>query len=151
MKSALRSFISAIPLCLFLLSSTSSRAQGTWEAKAPMPQAQGGSVGVLCNGSLHVFSGSPAVNEAYDPITDIWSFGTPDPLNRGAMSMALIGGKVFSAGGWVNFDSNSPTNALMIYDPAIQSWTSAAPMAQSRGFMASGMINDKLYVTGGTV
>lgn len=120
-----------------------------------MLEAHGGAGCGAVNGRLYLFGGSapagPAntVTQIYNPGTEAWSFGAPSSIPRGVMASGVIGTKVYLAGGWVNSDANTSTNALEIYDAATNTWANGAAMPTVRGATGSGVIAGKLYVAGG--
>lgn len=78
-----------------------------WEARAPMPQAQGGLAAAAFEGRLYVFGGEQFVPTSkvfadawvYDPRTDRWSALPPMPTPRHGHGAAVVGKRIFLMGG----------------------------------------------------
>jgi hypothetical protein len=86
--------------------------------------------------------------EIYDPVTDSWANGAPMSIPRGAMATAVIGGKLYAAGGYASYPYHA-FHTLEIYDPLSNSWLSGAPMPNAVSFAGGAAINGKFYVAGG--
>ena len=145
-----------LTLIFFLAGAIAVYAQGSWETKAPMPEARMYSAVASYGGSVYVFGGanlfgtSTATPFVYNPATDSWTTAAPDSTARRCSAMAVtLGTKIYVLGGWANCDSNSPTGNTSIYDPATNSWTSGAPMINPRGDSVAEALNGKIYVTSG--
>src|SRR6266403_1924715 len=52
--------------------------------------------------------------QIYNPATNTWTLGTPAPWAAGSMATALIGGKVYAAGGIVG---TTTVNTAGVYNP----------------------------------
>ena len=80
--------------------------------------------------------------QIYDPVTNGWSLGAPMPFAAGTCASALIGGKIYVAGGILESNGlparGTPTNAAAMYDPVSDAWTMIAPMPVGRNHTASG-------------
>lgn len=155
----------ALGIALSTLLTTQSPAQGNWVTKTPMPTPRGGpAVGVI-GGKIYVSGVHDAVPGpgfnvvsslvVYDPVTDTWdSSRTPDPQPRGGHGAAVIGGKLYVAGGCPGSPPFGPacastTSLLESYDPVTDTWTTLAPMPLNRGAVAVAAVDGKLYVAGG--
>ena len=84
--------------------------------------------------------------QIYDPATNTWP-GADMPFAAGSSASAVIGGKVYVAGGIVGGD-RPPTQAAR-YDPATNTWTIAGADAAGRNHAAAATDGSKLYVFGG--
>ena len=104
----------------------------------------------VVNGKLYLFGGLGGSSEGkvqvYDPAANRWTLGASMPFAAGSSSSAVIGGKVYVAGGIVG---SSTTSRVARYDPATNSWTELAPMPAGRNHAAAGTDGRKLYVFGG--
>jgi N-acetylneuraminic acid mutarotase len=130
-----------------------------WTTMAPDPLAKKSPAVVEINGKLYVHGfdddggGSPGLPRLsiYDPASDTWTVGASPSLVRSQVSVGVINGKMFVAGGCISADcEDGTTNALEVYDPASNTWSDAAPMPTARFGAAAGAIGGKLYVAGGT-
>lgn len=106
----------------------------------------------VVSGKLYLIGGLGGGSEGrvqiYDPATNAWSSGTDMPWSAGSVSTAVIGGKIYAAGG-ISIGGFTVTNCAE-YDPVANTWTSKAVMPDSgRNHTAAGTDGQKLYVFGG--
>lgn len=104
----------------------------------------------IVGGKLYLIGGFQGGSEGrvqiYDPVTDTWAEGTPMSWAGGSVMSAVIGGKIYVAGGIVN---TWTVNNTAVYDPALDTWTSLNIMPAGRNHAAFGTDGQKLYVFGG--
>ncbi len=103
----------------------------------------------VVGGRLHLFGGLGSGGgevQIYDPAANRWTAGADMPFPAGSSSSAVIGGKVYVAGGIVG---TATTRRTAVYDPATNRWTELAPMPAGRNHAASGTDGRRLYVFGG--
>lgn len=132
-------------------------ASNTWASGlADRPHVGEHHAAEVVNGRLYLFGGfnggSSGTVQIYDPAANAWSLGAPMPFPTGSASSALIGGKVYVAGGIVNFQPNvggQTTTQAAVYDPASNLWSSIAPMPRGANHAASATDGARLYVFGG--
>lgn len=102
-------------------------------------------------GKLYLIGGFKQSSEGsvqiYDPQTNSWTLGAPMPFAAGSVSTALIGGKIYAAGGIVG--SAFTTTECAVYDPLLDSWTSLAPMPFGRNHTAAGTDGTRFWIFGG--
>lgn len=86
--------------------------------------------------------------QIYDPATNQWSLGANMPWNGGSVATALIGGRIYAAGGIVG---NTTVDLCARYDIASNTWTMLAPMPAGKGrnHAAAGSDGTRFYVFGG--
>ena len=69
-----------------------------WTTKTSMPTPVVEAAGVAFNGKFYVIDGATgsgiSAPQVYDPLTDSWSFTTPDPVSRAETSAGAIGNKI---------------------------------------------------------
>ncbi len=97
-----------------------------WDARAPMPQAQGGLAAVAVDGKLYVFGGEQwvpeqrvfATNWMYDPATDRWSTLPPLPTPRHGLGAAAVGNRIYVFGGGtkVGGDAATAVHEVLVLD-----------------------------------
>jgi hypothetical protein len=116
------------------------------EVTAVVPNAAGQSILYLIGGND--FSGkSLATVEAYNPATDRWSRKHDMPLAlSGSNGAAVIGGKIYVAGGHKRVDFGPTAYLLFVYDPATNTWTQKRGMPEHGADGVAGVIGDQLYV-----
>jgi N-acetylneuraminic acid mutarotase len=97
-------------------------------------------------GGLH--DGSDGKVQIYDPVADSWTTGATAPFLAGSSATAIIGGKIYFAGGIIG---SATTNKVAVYDLAQNSWSATllAPMPQGVNHAAAATDGSKLYVFGG--
>ena len=159
MNTSSRSLIrfSAVALGFILLLVSTALAVGdSWEIKAPMPTSRQGAAAGAIGGLFYVAGGgwnTPDCGtefgcdtlEVYDPSVDSWSALAPMPTARSSPGAAVIGGRLYVAGGFFG----GPLTNLEAYDPASTSWAALAPMPGPRGNPGMAAFGGQLFVFGG--
>lgn len=129
---------------------------GVWVTKTPMPVPRSSVMAAGLEGKLYVAGGinTPASGftpldllELYDPVTDTWTTKAPMHDARDAAGSAVIGNKLYVAGGQ---SASGDTATLEVYDPLTDTWTTKASMPTPRRWPAVEAIGGLLYVAGGT-
>jgi N-acetylneuraminic acid mutarotase len=123
----------------------------TWLSNGPgRPFAGDHHAAEAVNGKLYLISGLGSNSEGkvqiYDPATNQWTLGPQLPWAGGSLSTALIGGKIYAAGGIVG---SVTVNNHAVLDPAGGGWVSRAPMPVGRNHTAAGTDGTRFYVFGG--
>ena len=130
----------------------------SWSLKAADPVLRGqAAVGVI-NNKIYVAEGwdgqfgsdanAPTrALEIYDPATDSWAAGTRSLIARGLSATAVIGGKLYIAGGTAAGYRNFAN--LEIYDPLTDSWSIGAKLPKQLTSAGGAALNGKFYVVGG--
>jgi len=132
----------------------------SWSLKAADPVLRGQTAAGVINNKIHVAEGwdgqfgsdanSPTnALEIYDPATDSWTAGTPSLIARGLSATAVLGGKLYIAGGTASGYANFAD--LEIYDAATNSWSTGAPLPSQLTSAGGAAFNGKFYVVGGYV
>ena len=128
---------------------------GIWRSDlAPRPLSGDHHGAEVINGKFYLFGGLNGGGAAagkvqiYNPVTNSWSLGASAPYATGSAATALIGGKVYMAGGIV---SGKTVAAAAVYNLANDTWASIASMPAGRNHAAAGTDGQKLYVFGGRI
>ena len=89
--------------------------------------------------------------EVYDPQTDTWAAGPPMRVARAYHGMAVLGDKIFVAGGTDDpaSDSQAGLSSVEVFDPSTESWSERAPMMTRRSSFTLTALQGKLLATGG--
>lgn len=97
---------------------------------------------------LYLFGGFHAEGrtQIYDPAVDWWRLGAPMPFAAASSASAVIGDRIYVAGGIVA-DTTTPEAA--VYDPTMDTWRRIAPMPAGRNHAASATDGRRLFVFGG--
>jgi len=149
-------------------------ATDSWQARAPMPTARGGSVAAVVSGKIYVIGGAgpmpdastPVIRprqpqrslgtvEEYDPTTNRWRARAPMPTPCNHMGGEAVNGKIYVIGGRlsgafiIGFPGN--INLVQAYDPAADSWATKTPMPTARSGFNTAALNGIIYAAGGEV
>lgn len=132
-------------------------ATNTWTTGAPMPSPRQRTTAVTLRDGRIVVSGghrgfifgaiSP-INEIYNPTTNTWTTGAPQPpLVYWNLSALRSDGRVVITGG---LTTDGFTQTTHVYDPALDRWTESTPHSEPHqaGYMAA-TPDGRLYVIGG--
>ena len=126
---------------------------GTWSnttALARRPYKGNHHAAEVIDGKLYLFGGMGASSEGkvqiYDPAANRWTIGAPMPFAAGSSASAMIGGKVYVAGGIIG---SGTTDRAASYDPATNRWTELPRMPRGRNHAAAATDGTRLYVFGG--
>jgi len=132
----------------------------SWSLKAADPVLRGQTAVGVMNNKIYVAEGwdgqfgsdsnAPTkVLEIYDPATDSWASGTSSLIARGLSATAVIGGKLYVAGGTAAGYANFAD--LEIYDPGTNTWSTGASLPNQLTSAGGAAFNGKFYVVGGYV
>ncbi|HEX6188418.1 MAG TPA: protein kinase [Pyrinomonadaceae bacterium] len=139
-------------------------ATDSWTSRASIPTARTAAGAAAIAGKLYVFGGcgrnsegnhdcrvgTTNAMEAYDPHTNTWRARAPMPTARSAMATAVIGDRLYVAGGRGPCPPCSPYQVLEIYDPVTDTWDrNAAPLPIALSGAGGAALNGKFYVVGG--
>jgi hypothetical protein len=130
----------------------------------------------LMGGSSKRYNGTPqgyvwvdsSLVESLSARTQQWNQGTPMPTSRGSLGVAMLGGKIYAAGGFrwvgtpaqdayfgtwgVNANAGASMQALgafEVYDPVMDAWATRSAMPTPRHSLALVAANGRLYALGG--
>lgn len=137
-------------------------ATGKWTSKAPIPTARTAAGAAGINGKLYVFGGcahnadcrigTTNVLEVYDPASNSWSVKSPMPTARSLMASAVIGEKLYVAGGRGPCPPCTGYDKLEIYDPVTDTWdTTKAPLPTAYSSPGGAALDGKFHVVGGVL
>jgi hypothetical protein len=120
-----------------------------WHSATLLPNGK-----VLIAGGSTTSSGTTALAELYDPMTDSFTAtGSMRTARQGHSATLLANGKVLLAGGQIAGDQlgrGDNTASAELYDPATGKFTPTGSMAQPRfGQSAILLANGKVLITGG--
>jgi N-acetylneuraminic acid mutarotase len=90
--------------------------------------------------------GAEGFTQIFDPSTLRWTVGPRMPFGAGSSASAVIGGRIYVAGGIVD---RKTTNQAAMLEPRTGIWTPIAPMPKPRNHAASGTDGRRLFVFGG--
>lgn len=126
-----------------------------WVEKAPMPTGRYNFGAAVVNGTIYAIGGitniperksghittTINVNEAYDPLNDVWVEKAPMPAPHwlDSYGIAVWNDKIYCIGG--------PANN--VYNPTADTWEAKTPMPTSRELLTANVVDDKIYLIGG--
>jgi N-acetylneuraminic acid mutarotase len=130
----------------------------SWSLKAADPVLRGLAAAGVINNKIYVAEGfdgpfgsdSNAPTKAleiYDPSTDSWTAGTRSLIARGLSATAVIGEKLYIAGGTASGYRNFAN--LEIYDSLADSWSIGAKLPKQLTSAGGAALNGRFYVVGG--
>lgn len=139
-------------------------ATDKWTTRASIPTARTAAGAAAIAGKLYVFGGcgrnsegnhdcrvaTTNVVEVYDPHTNAWTTRAPMPTPRSLMAAAVIGGRLYVAGGMGPCPPCPNYSVLEVYDPLTDTWdVSRASMPVALNGAGGAALNGKFYVAGG--
>jgi N-acetylneuraminic acid mutarotase len=138
---------------------------GTWSMAAPLPQARSELQAATVDGKIYAVGGgwtetkdgkqieryTDGFMTEYDPRTDRWRERARSPEGRTHEGIAVLGGKIYLAGGFAGGRHSLPSAGVYSYDPASDHWQSLAPLSWLRGSVALTAVNGRLHAIGGRV
>lgn len=127
----------------------------SWEKGSPSAISRLESQVVLWQNKIYTFSGftggliiSPET-EILNLSSGLWSKGTPMPVGVTHMGAALVGDKVWIAGGFVGNHPGEATDMVQVYDLQTDTWQGAPQLPSPRASGALVCLDDLLYYFGG--
>jgi hypothetical protein len=127
-------------------------ATNLWATLTPMSNPESDDGAGLIETTILVANGSDGEadgnNQAYDIATNSWSYKASDPTLRQGTCVGAIGGRLYSAGGWLlNQDGFTLTESFTL---STDTWQTLAPMPQGTGGLGrSATYKGQLYCFGG--
>jgi N-acetylneuraminic acid mutarotase len=129
----------------------------SWTEGTPLPSPRHDAASALLDGRIYLIGGkeqvganSPAV--ALVNVLDLgimqWSELAPLPMHRVGMKGAVIGGKLYIAGG---NSGGELLRSVDCYDPDVDAWTQAGSLSAARSGHAVAATEDVLYIIGGSL
>ncbi len=121
-------------------------------ALSPTPVPLWGRTAGVLNGKLYLVGGGADGGgmtgrlDVYDPVSNAWRTAAPMPTARGAITSAVLDGKLYVFGGT---DGTNKLSTVEIYDPAIDHWVTGPPLPAPRVSAGAVAVNRILYVVGG--
>jgi len=120
--------------------------------RMPIPTAE---MGVIeCGGKVHVIGGYARQNvnsdfhQVYDPATSAWSMKAPIPFATNHLSLAVIGRRIFSFGGFIE-QNRCPHSKCYVYDADADAWESLPNLVRPRGAISAVALDGVIHLLGG--
>jgi len=128
--------------------------QGRWVEQPRMPIPVGEHGVIECLGKIHIVAGyahhrvDGNFHQVFDPATGEWELKAAFPHRCNHISLAAVGGKIYTFGGFVE-QNRGPHCKCFVYDVASDSWSSIAPLARPRGAISAQVLDGKIHLLGG--
>jgi hypothetical protein len=137
--------VSAVPL---------SERPGRWveQPRMPIPTAESGVI--ECGGKLHVIGGyargnvNSGFHQVYDPQTRTWSLKAPLPFPCNHLSLATIGRRIYSFGGFIE-QNRCPHSKCFVYDADLDEWEALPNLLRPRGAISAVTLGEEIHLIGG--
>jgi N-acetylneuraminic acid mutarotase len=132
------------------------RSPFAWSAAALLASKRATGSGAAAGGQLYVFGGfydsaahATTEGDRYDPGTNAWSLlaDLPQPITHAGV--AVDGGAVYLAGGFVGDGLSQVTGRVLRYDTAADTWSDLPPLPEARGAGALVRLGRQLHFFGG--
>ena len=130
---------------------------GHWSASRPLPQPLNHMSAVGFGGSLYVVGGYSLASDTsagsvrtfwrFDPRQDTWTAMPPAPLARAAAGAAVLGHRLYVAGG--RSDTQTTISTLAIFDFDTQTWSLGPPLHHAREHLAGVAAAGAVWMLGG--
>jgi len=139
-------------------------ATNTWRARVSMPTARNHVAIGAVKGKIYVIGGrlgsafigampsNTDLVQEYDPATDMWVLKAPMPTPRSGMASAVIGDKIYVAGGEAQtYEYLAAFRAFEVYDPATNRWEKLPSMPIPRHGIAGAALGNRFHLVAGDV
>jgi Kelch motif len=134
-------------------------ASGRWRTVRPLPQPLNHMSAVVFRGDLYVVGGYSELSDTstgavsrfwrYDPATGGWHAMPDAPVARAAAGAAVLGHRLYVAGG--RNDTTAALSSLAIYDFDTGRWSLGPSLAHAREHVAAVTAGGAVWLLGGRV
>ena len=120
--------------------------------RMPIPTAEMGVI--ACEGKVHVVGGyarqnvNSAFHQVYDPETGAWSLKAPIPFACNHLSLAVIGTRIYSFGGFIE-QNRCPHSKCFVYDAESDRWEALPNLLRPRGAVSAVALDGRIHLLGG--
>ncbi|MER5916010.1 carboxypeptidase regulatory-like domain-containing protein [Streptomyces sp. NPDC001982] len=129
---------------------------GSWTQLASAQDRRNAAAHGFINGKFYVAGGGDGSSttdapdpktEIYDPATNTWTTGAPEPRPHAGAGTATLDGKLYTIGGCGYWICN--TTDADVYDPATDKWSPIASYPEKVAWESCAGIDGNLYCAGG--
>ena len=127
---------------------------GRWFELPRMPIATAEMGVIECLGKVHVVGGYARGNvnsdfhQVYDPKTRKWSLKAPIPYACNHLSLAVIGHRIYSFGGFIE-QNRCPHSRCFVYDVDADAWEPLPNLLRPRGAISAIALDGRVHLLGG--
>jgi hypothetical protein len=119
---------------------------------APIPTERNHLAAVAFEGRVWAIGGRVGSNlatvESYDPASDTWRTEPPLALPQGALTAAVVDGRIHVVGG-EDLDTFQALKVHQVFDPTTRAWLRGPDLPRPRHGLASGVVDGRWIVVGG--
>jgi N-acetylneuraminic acid mutarotase len=162
------SFLRLILPAAAMLAAAPALAQqqaATWSMAAPLPQGRSETQAATIGDKIYLVGGgwtetkdgksteryTDGFTSEYDPIANRWRERTRAPEGLTHQGIAVLGGKIYVAGGFAGGRHMLPSAGVYSYDPAADHWQALAPLSGLRGSVTLAAADGKIHAIGGRI
>lgn len=138
---------------------------GTWSMAASLPQGRDEVQAAAVAGKIYLVGGAwtetrdgkrierytDGFMSEYDPKADRWRERARAPEGLTHQGIAVLGGKIYLAGGFAGGRHSLPSAGVYSYDPASDQWRTLAPLSAPRGAIALAAVDGMIHAIGGRI
>jgi N-acetylneuraminic acid mutarotase len=128
---------------------------GRWLERAPLPLPRSEMAwATVLDGKMHMIGGygeqrvDRPYHQVYDPSTDAWSDAPPLPRGANHVGVAVVGGKLYAIGGFLE-QNRKPDTLCFVFEG--NAWRAIAPLPKAAGAIACAGLGGVLHAIGGAV
>jgi N-acetylneuraminic acid mutarotase len=127
---------------------------GRWIEMQRLPVATAEMGVIACGGKVHVIGGyargnvNSDLHQVYDPAANSWSFRAPIPFACNHLSLAVIGQRIYSFGGFIE-QNRCPHSKCFVYDAEADAWEPLPNLVRPRGAISAVALDGRIHLLGG--
>jgi N-acetylneuraminic acid mutarotase len=136
--------------------SQSTKLQGSWSKKAPLPAKRGEVSVAALDGKIYAVGGAglgnsaSQLNQEYDPATNSWRDRARLPRGMSHAGVVGLNHKLYVVGGFTASGVHAgAVNLVFAYDLATDSWQQLTPLSSPRGSVGVAEVGGKIHAIGG--
>lgn len=120
--------------------------------RMPIPTADMGVI--TCGDRVHVIGGyarqsvNSSFHQVYDPQLRSWSLMAPIPYACNHLSLAVIGSRIYSFGGFIE-QNRCPHSKCFVYDAETDAWEPLPNLMRPRGAISAVALSGEIHLLGG--
>jgi N-acetylneuraminic acid mutarotase len=132
--------------------------QGRWVTKAALPLPRSEMAWATAHADkMHLLGGygeqrvDRPYHQVYDPVANRWNDATPLPKGANHVGVAVLDGKLFAIGGFIEQNRRPHNECFMIEADGGKTWQTIAPLPRPCGAIACVAINGAVHAIGGAI
>ncbi|MBI1218184.1 MAG: galactose oxidase [Rhodobacteraceae bacterium] len=127
---------------------------GRWVEMPRLPIAVAEMGVIACGGKVHVIGGyargkvNSDFHQVFDPATGEWVFKAPIPFACNHLSLAVVGRRIYSFGGFIE-QNRCPHTKCFVYDCDADAWEPLPGLLRPRGAISAVELDGRIHLLGG--